>query len=96
MAKKGKSLGGYINYSFKDHDPVLDAFDRLLEIANDGREDPITPKKLEGLTGVRAGTFYRWRSRKTKRPQFAPMKAAVRAVGGKLAITYRGKILEGK
>jgi hypothetical protein len=38
-------------------------------------------------------TLRNWRLRKTKRPQFATVKAVARALGGELGIMYKGRIV---
>lgn len=80
---------GYRSYMFRDHDPVLDALDTLFTQADVG------PKKLEELSGIRQETFRRWKRRQTKRPQYTTVAASVRAAGGRISITYRGKNING-
>jgi transcriptional regulator with XRE-family HTH domain len=74
-------FGVYPSYLFKDHDPVLDAIDTL--IADRGE----TFAKIERASGVTATTLSNWRKRKTKRPQFATVKAVARALGADVIIT---------
>lgn len=90
MARKAtrsnrKSAWGYLSYTFKDHDPILDSIDTLLKVADVNRN------KAAEKSGVSITTLINWRKRKTKRPQFATVRAVVGAVGGDLAIRYRGK-----
>lgn len=95
--KKSRAIGGYKNYGFKTYDPILDQFATLRALASEGRpEGRITNSYLSSLTGVSASTYSNWDKlgrgeHATKRPQFAPMKASVRALGGQLSITYKGK-----
>jgi len=81
-------INGYKSYSFKDHDPVLDQIDRLIELSG-------SPKMtvIEAKSGVRASTLYNWHYRKTKRPQFATVLAVVRGLGARVRFEYQGKVI---
>jgi hypothetical protein len=100
MAKRGirTILGGYRNYNFRDHDPVLDQIDRLYELAGvlTARGVPRFTH-IEEMSGVRQGTLRNWRMRKTKRPQHAAAKGVIRALGGDYIVVFKGKqILPGR
>ena len=88
MKSKKHVRGVYQSYFFKDHDPVLDAIDRVHELA--GR-----PKfsKLAADSGVAAATLSKWRSRETKRPQSASVEAVLRAMGAERAVIYKGRVV---
>jgi hypothetical protein len=88
MARKVYKRGVYQSYFFRDHDPKLDAIDRVHELA--GRP---TFKKWSELSSVGAQTFSNWRKRKTKRPQNASMEAALRALGAESVVLYKGQIV---
>jgi transcriptional regulator with XRE-family HTH domain len=79
--------GVYPSYLFKHHDPVLDAIDTLRSRSG------LKTKVLAEKSGVRAGTLNNWRKRKTKRPQFATVKAVVKALGGELQVTFDGRVI---
>lgn len=73
----------------------MDQIDRLYELAGaDGRK--ITLKAVANKSGVTEGTLYNWRRRKTKRPQFASVKAVVRGLGANLSIGYQGRFINGR
>lgn len=84
-------LGGYKSYQFKDHDPILDQIDRLYELSGD-----VKIQHVADMSGVTAGTLYNWRMRKTKRPQFASVKAVVKGLGADLTVVYQGKRINGR
>lgn len=85
-------LGGYKSYTFtEDHDPVLDQIDRLRELNGFP-----TNKKIAERSGLALGTLSNWSSRKTRRPQFASVVAAVRAIGGNIVVIYKGKRIYGR
>jgi hypothetical protein len=94
MAKKpSTSFGYYPDYKFIDHDPVLDAIDTLRsEAGRDG--GPVTTQYIVTRSGVSATTLHNWYKRKTKRPQFATVKAVVRALGGEVAVVYKDRMLK--
>lgn len=79
--------GIYHTYFFKDHDPILDAVDTVI------KDSKMSFAKVERESGVSTACLRNWRNRKTKRPQFATIKAVVRACGGELAVKYRGRFL---
>lgn len=92
MAKR-TITGGYKNYNFRDHDPVLDALDRLHELSQGPYGGPMSFAAVERRSGVTVATLRKWRTRQTRRPQFATVKAVAKALGGELAITYQGKVV---
>jgi len=77
--------GFYLSYDFRDHDPILDEVDTLIQ------KTGTTSAYIERKSGVTASTLRKWRTRRTKRPQFSTVKAVVKAVGGELSIVYQGK-----
>jgi len=81
------TYGIYPTYLFGDHDPILDQIDTL--IADSGMK----LAEVAVRSHVADGTLINWRKRKTKRPQFATVKAVVRAMGAELNIVYRGQII---
>lgn len=81
-------FGIYPSYLFVDHDPILDQVDTL--IADSGMK----LSAVAGRSHVSDGTLINWRLRKTKRPQFATVKAVVTALGAELNIVYRGRIIK--
>ena len=85
-------LGGYKSYAFKDHDPILDQIDRLYELSSNAYgTGPMSMAQVENKSGVTASTLRNWRDRKTRRPQFATVKAVAKALGADLAIVYQGR-----
>lgn len=77
--------GVYPSYLFKEHDPILDAVDTLIA------ESEMALTAIATRSGVRRETLRNWQKRKTRRPQFATVKAVVKAAGGELRIVYKGK-----
>jgi hypothetical protein len=80
--------GIYKSYFFRDHDPVLDAVDRVHELA--GRPKFV---RLSADSGVSAQTLSNWRSRKTKQPRSAGVEAVLRAMGAERAVIYKGHVV---
>lgn len=76
--------GFYPSYHFVDHDPILDSLDTLRSMAQR------TDAQITADSRVTRSTLRNWRTRKTKRPQFATIKAVVHALGGALVIQYSG------
>lgn len=75
----------YPSYLFRDHDPILDAFDTLhgdsgAKLSNTAAD-----------SGVSITTLHNWKRRKTKRPQFATVMAAARALGATGVSFSKGK-----
>jgi transcriptional regulator with XRE-family HTH domain len=87
-------LGGYKSYHFKDHDPALDAIDRMRELA--GLESFHDVGRISADSGVSTSTLRNWHSRKTKRPQHASIMAVARALGGDAVFFFNGKKMNGK
>jgi hypothetical protein len=87
-AKNRYERGIYKSYSFKDHDPILDAIDTVHTLA--GRP---TFKKLSEDSGVSVTTLGNWRSRKTKQPRSAGVEAVLRAMGAERAVIYSGQVV---
>lgn len=87
--------GIYKAYFFKDHDPILDAIDRLYELVGTqpgGKK--LTLTYVESVSGVRAATLGRWRKRKTKRPNNPTVEAVINGLGAKRTITYNGHTIK--
>lgn len=84
-AKNSKRVGlkPYEIYWFEGQDPVvekvLDAVDKV----------GVKPKALSTDSGVAASTLGNWRSKKTKRPQFATLNATLMAIDKEFAIVNR-------
>lgn len=83
-------LGGYKTYSFKDHDPILDKLDRVIELGGNPTRQTIADK-----SGLTVGTLHRWHHRAVKKPQFASVVAAIKAIGGNVVVVYDGKTIRG-
>jgi DNA-binding Xre family transcriptional regulator len=78
MAKKTIRVGRiYPTYLFKDHDPVLDFDDYLVD------REQAKLKDVAADAGVTRSTLASWKKRKTKRPQFATIAAVCSALGAK-------------
>jgi hypothetical protein len=81
MAKKPvkpRVLKPYGTYKFSGQDP---ATGKVL--------DELDGEKISAIasaSGVSPSTFMNWRKKKTKRPQFATLNAALRAVGKEFVI----------
>lgn len=87
-SKISTRMGFYPTYQFGDHDPILDQIDTLrADVGNPSFE------KISGDCRVSVSTLRNWELRRVKRPQFATVKAVVKALGGELSVTYRGKII---
>jgi hypothetical protein len=100
MKKRGTRtiLGGYLNYNFRDHDPVLDQIDRVYELAGmlNARGVPSFSRIAE-ISGIREGTLRNWRMRKTQRPQHAAAKGVLKALGADMVVVFKGqKVLPGR
>lgn len=81
--------GVYKSYHFLDHDPIMDAVDTLV-VSSRHTFDWIADK-----SGVTTQTMRNWRKRKVKRPQFASIRAVVRALDAELVIrTGEGKYMD--
>lgn len=65
-------------YRFIDKDPIIDVFRTGLQ------DSGLTPKDVADGSGIAVGTLYNWLSGKTRRPQHATIKFALKEVG----ITY--------
>jgi hypothetical protein len=87
--------GIYKSFDFKDHHPVLDAIDRLYELAGVplGRNGRPKLSYVAGKSDVRVGTLVNWRTRKTKRPHDAGVEAVIRGLGGERFIKYGEHVL---
>lgn len=72
MAKKPTV---YRTYSFKDRDPILDR----IQAARDGSD--MTTADISEISGISTTTLYNWRRRKTRRPQYCTVIAALRTFG---------------
>lgn len=93
MAKQTR--GVFRAYFFKDHDPVLDAVDRVYELAGmlNFKGIPRYEKIAELCGDVTAGTLRDWRNRKTKRPQSAKIEGVLRGLGAQRAVLFQGRIV---
>ena len=69
----------YPTYLFKDHDPVLDLVDYMIESAGMSLAD------VAHASGMSVQTLRKWRQRKTKAPMFQSVAAVTRATGAELA-----------
>lgn len=87
--KEPNTRGIYPNYLFKDHDPVLDQIDRLIELSGK------TTTQIVTKSGVTRSTLRNWALRKTKRPQHPTIRAVVKACGGSYTMSYKGKEIRG-
>jgi hypothetical protein len=88
-----KSVRGIFKaYDFKEHNPVLDALDRVYELAGmlDKRGRPRYEAISMASTGVSTHTLKNWRKRKVKRPQQPTLEAVLRGLGAESAILYKG------
>lgn len=74
----------YPQYAFREHDPILDSVDTMIDDVG------IKRSKLATDSHVSATTLNNWHKRKTKRPQFATVMAVVRACGGDLVLQAPG------
>jgi hypothetical protein len=94
MPKK-TTRGIYKSFEFKDHHPVLDAIDRLYELAGvpEGRNGRARLSYVSDKSGVTVGTLINWRTRKTKRPHDAGVEAVIRGLGGERFIKYGEHVL---
>jgi len=75
MARRAKVFG-YITYSFRDKDPVIDQLRTACEL--DGRHW----KEIAAAAGVSPSTIYNWFQGDTLRPRFSTVMAIARALGG--------------
>ncbi len=83
MAKKTKTarvLKPYGTYKFSGQDPAVGKV--LGEIDEHGEK----MSDVSHVSGVALSTMANWRKRKTRRPQFATLNAALRAVGRQFVI----------
>lgn len=77
----------YRAYSFAGQDPVVARLEAIVDRSG------LSFQKLSERSGVGASTFASWfRSRKTKRPQFATIMAAARACGHDIQIIERPNV----
>lgn len=84
-----KARGIYPLYRFKDHDPILDEIDTLRALTE------LTLTKLAELSHMSLGTLVNWHKRHTKRPQFASIKATIRAMGYDIVLVDgKGKVIK--
>ena len=90
MAKNVRGI--YKAYHFKDHNPVLDAIDRVYELAGmlNSSGTPKYDAIAEASGGVSVETLKNWRKRKIKRPQNPTLEAVFRGLGAEPAVVYRG------
>lgn len=85
MAKR--TLNIYKSYSFRDKDPVIDEMRTI--IADEG----VSYGDIHDLSGVSATTMYGWFNGATRRPQYATVKAVVRALGYDYRLVKVGKVI---
>jgi hypothetical protein len=69
-----RTLKLYKSYSFRDKDPIIDAFRTL-------KDDSDTSATRIAEVGPSTSTIHKWLKGKTRRPQFAAVWAAARACG---------------
>jgi DNA-binding phage protein len=65
----------YKSYNFIDKDPIID------EIRTVMQDEGVSHTYIEEVSGVTTQTLRNWFDGKTRRPQFATVKAVVRAMG---------------
>lgn len=93
MPKK-TTRGIYQSYFFKEHDPKMDAIDRVYELAGMLKDNGhLRYGEISKRSGVSVGTLRNHRNRKTKRPQNASMEAILRGLGAHSAVLYRGHVV---
>jgi len=70
-----RTISGYITYSFKDKDPIIDELRTIIQ------EQKLSYDYINHKTGVSASCLYSWFHGKTRRPQHATVKAVVAFLG---------------
>lgn len=93
-ARKERANFYYPSYPFKgDHDPVLDQIRTLHELVG----EPTMASIIRG-SHVTYSTLANWgltgKDPRIRRPTFPAVKAVVRAMGGQMEITYKGKVIK--
>jgi hypothetical protein len=91
--KKKATRGIYKSYFFKDHDPILDAIDRVYELSGMNNNGRIKFKEINELSNVSVTTLHNYRTRKTKRPRSDCVEAILRALGARRAVVYQEKVI---
>lgn len=74
-ATKKTKMFFYKTYNFKDKDPVIDEMRTALQDSGKSYQE------VHEDSGVSATTLYNWFNGETRRPQFATIRAAARAMG---------------
>ena len=69
------SIKFYSSYNFVDKDPVIDILRTVMQ------EVGIDYEGIHVKSGVAVSTLHNWFEGKTKRPQYATVEAAARAMG---------------
>lgn len=94
LKRKTEGRGIYAAYFFREHDPKMDAVDRLYELAGViGQNGKPRFAQIAEESGVSETTIRNWRKRKTKRPTNAAQEAVIRGLGGESTITYNGQTI---
>lgn len=78
-SKKGGALRIYKSYMFRDKDPIVDAVRTVRQ------DKKYTYQEIEDKGGPKAQTVRNWETGSVRRPQFATVWAAIKAMG-KLSI----------
>ena len=78
-----RTIKPYKLYKFSGQDPMTSKVLRELEDAD------FKPAAVARESGVASSTLGNWRKKKTKRPQFATLNAALMVVGKELIIAKR-------
>jgi len=76
----------YDTYGFGDIDPVIDAVRSIQDHSG------LTMGELASRSGVSTTTYYNWKKRKTRRPQFATAAASALALGYDTIRLSAGKV----
>jgi hypothetical protein len=82
-AKTERTVRPYKLYKFSGQDPMTSKVLRELDDAD------FKPAAISRESGVASSTLGNWRKKKTKRPQFATLNAALMVVGKELIISSR-------
>jgi transcriptional regulator with XRE-family HTH domain len=77
----------YLTYVFRkeEQDPIIDELRTLM------KDTGLTVKEISEKSGLNHNTISRWINGDTRRPQYASVVAAVRAMGFDISIVQRDK-----
>lgn len=73
--KRGPKMFFYKTYNFLDKDPVIDEMRTAL------KDSGKTYQEIQADSGVSVTTLHNWFNGDTRKPQFATVRAAARAMG---------------